>query len=136
MNKKNIAQFVLLIAIMILSISVAHAAGIDPSFKPENQPGIGAGGDVGSGTETISATIFILQVLTGALLYFAAPVAVIVISLNGFQIITGGADTEKLEQGKKNLTWSIAGLLLIILSYSIVKILIGIIIEAASGGGA
>ena len=44
---------------------------------------------------------------------------------------TGGADSEKLEQAKKGLTWTIAGLLLIILSYSIVKTVINTTVDVA-----
>ena len=120
----------LLSSILILSLSyIANAdMGINVNYMPDNTPFpvdfAKEASDTNIGASPSMATVSILQVLAGGLLYFAGPVAVILIVINAFNMATGGADSEKLEQAKKGLTWTIAGLLLIILSWSIVNTVI------------
>jgi hypothetical protein len=119
----------LFLALAISKIAYADNFTINPDYKPINEPfpltdvieKEGAGG----------ATILVLQIIAGGLLYFAAPVAIIMIAMAAFGIVMGGAESEKIEQSKKNLTWSVIGLLVIILSYSIVRFAIGFAIKAA-----
>jgi len=73
----------------------------------------------------------ILFILADALLYFAAPIAIMMLVFAGFIFITGGASSEKQESAKKHLQWTLLGLLAIILSYSIVRIAIFMIISSA-----
>ena len=127
----------LLSSILILSLSyIANAdMGINVNYMPDNTPFpvdfAKEASDTNIGASPSMATVSILQVLAGGLLYFAGPVAVILIVINAFNMATGGADSEKLEQAKKGLTWTIAGLLLIILSYSIVKTVINTTVDVA-----
>jgi len=91
-------------------------------LKPSNVPfdvDIGQTSDPG-----ITQVQYILQVIAGALLYFAAPLAVLMIAMIGFNMAMGSGSTEKIEAGKKSLTWAIAGLATIILSYALVKFVI------------
>lgn len=88
-------------------------------LKPSNVPfdvDIGQTSDPG-----ITQVQYILQVIAGALLYFAAPLAVIAIAMIGFTMAMNSGNTEKIEAGKKSLTWAIAGLATIIFSYALVK---------------
>ena len=127
----------LLSSILILSLSyIANAdMGINSNYMPDNTPFAvdfaKEASDKNIGASPSMATVSILQVLAGGLLYFAGPVAVILIVINAFNMATGGADPEKLEQAKKGLTWTIAGLLLIILSYSIVTTVINTTVDVA-----
>lgn len=103
---------------------------MDPSYKPDNEPfaltaEIKDRGPAG-------ATVLVLQIIAGAMLYFAVPIAVIMLIIAASQMVIGGAETEKLEQVKKNFQWSIIGLVAIVLSYSIVKIIINFVIASAS----
>lgn len=91
-------------------------------LKPSNVPfdvNIGTTEDPG-----ITQVQYILQVIAGALLYFAAPLAVIAIAMIGFTMAMNSGNTEKIEAGKKSLTWAIAGLATIIFSYALVKFII------------
>ncbi len=61
---------------------------------------------------------------------------------NAFGIISAAGSEEKLGQHKKGLTWAIVGLLLIILSYSIIRFIISVpfqadeaTLEQVTGGG-
>ena len=118
---------------LILSFSldlIAHAYSIPSTYKPGNEP-LDLNYNHGS-IQGSFATILILQVIAGGLLYFAAPIAVIMIAMGAFQMVTGGAESEQLEQSKKHLTWTMIGLVVIILSYSIVKFAITFVMDSAN----
>ncbi len=128
-NKKKILLMIIgsvLLSLLLSNTSLAYS--IDPSYRPVNSPF-----DLDYKSETpTSNTVLILQILSGALLYFASPLAIFFIALAGFKMVTGGAESESLEEGKKGLTWSVIGLLVIILSYSIVRFVINLIITSGS----
>lgn len=106
-----------------------QAYTIDPTYAPDNTPFTLEENTKTKGAE--SSTVLILQIIAGALLYFAAPLAIILIGFNAFNMVMYGAESEKLEQSKKGLTWAAIGLLAIILSYSITRAVIGFVIQAA-----
>ncbi len=126
MDRKSLKKVLLFIGLFMLFTQVAGADGIPNMYRPINEP-FNIAYDKEGG-----AAILILQIIAGGLLYFAAPIAIIMIGIAGWQLVTGGAESEKIEQGKKHLFWSIAGLLVIILSFSIVKFLITFSIKSAS----
>jgi len=128
MFKKIILSLITFVFIA-LNIQATYAYAISPEYKPINAPGYGVDYNAeSSALMTRSLTNAILQTIAGALLYFAAPVAVFSIAQSAFTITMSGADTEKLGQGKKHLTWAIIGLVTIIFSFSVVKILISSIV--------
>lgn len=120
------------ISLTLLSTTSLASYRIDESYAPPNTPfdfdfrAMGAEG----------STIFLLQIIAGALLFFAAPLAVIMICWAAFDMVMGGADSEKLEQSKKHLTWSIIGLILIIISYSAVRFVLYFVITSAEPSSA
>jgi len=122
--RKIIATTILALLIALCIVQTAGAQAIDPDLRPINEP-FNVTGAEDDGTPAGSGTaIAILQIIAGGLLYFAAPVGVIMIASAAFQMVTGGADSEQIEQAKKNLTWAVIGLVLIILSYSLVRFVI------------
>ena len=130
MIKKILTTLTLITLLLIAGTAAVHAYQIDPSYRPSNEPFAlnqeikdqGASG----------ATIIVLQIIAGALLYFAVPVGVIMIAWAGGSMVIFGAEQEKLDAAKKHLTWSIVGLVAIILSYSLVKVIITAIVKAAT----
>ena len=107
----------------ILFAYVAHAAyEIPDQYAPDNIPlsdleyGFGHGGE--------SGLIQDFQILAGALLYLAAPLAVIAIGMTAFNMVINSGSSEKVETAKKQLTWAVLGLVLIILSYATIKFVI------------
>jgi len=114
----------------------AQAYQIPDEYRPENlgygEDKIDYGTDTAFQTKGSAAAIIILQTIAGALLYFAAPLAVILIGFAAFNMVMGGADSEKIEQSKKHLTWLVIGLFVIILSYSIVRIVITFVSQSAN----
>lgn len=129
--KKLILKSILLASFLaVISSQTAFAYQIDTDFRPVNLP-------FGLEYENRSAennTILILQILAGGLLYFAAPLAIILIGIAATTMIVGGAETDKVDQAKKNLTWTILGLLIIIMSYSIVRAVITYVVKAGDPG--
>ncbi|MDX9970796.1 MAG: hypothetical protein RBS56_02715 [Candidatus Gracilibacteria bacterium] len=107
----------------------AFAYTIPSEYRPENMP-LGFTSETSAGEEAISGIIVLLQVLEGSLLYFAAPIAVIVIAYAGLQMIMAG-NADGYTTGKKTISWGLLGLLVIILSYSIVRIAITLLLEFA-----
>lgn len=130
MIKKILTSIILTTLLLIAGTAVVHAYQIDQSYRPSNEPFAldtqiqrqGASG----------ATIVVLNIIAGALLFFAAPIGVIMIAWSGGSMVIFGGEQEKLDAAKKHLTWSIIGLVVIILSYSLVKIIITAIVRAAS----
>lgn len=56
------------------------------------------------------------------LLTFAGIVALIFVIFGGFKFLTSGGEKEKVEGARKTLTWSIVGLILILSSFMIVRL--------------
>ncbi len=137
---QKIAKFFSLIALAAI-INIAVSAFITmPSFaytipedlRPINEP-LDLSKDLGNTTAgTTSGTIILLQILAGGLLYFAAPIAIIIIVMTGSNMAMLGAEPEKIEEAKRSLTWSVLGLLIIIFSYSLVRIIIKIALQSAA----
>ncbi|MBI4234840.1 hypothetical protein HY604_00915 [Candidatus Peregrinibacteria bacterium] len=129
---KNKFAKIIFLSLLLLSISTAtaYAYEIDKNFRPVNLP---FGLDYKENTAETN-TVIILQILAGGLLYFASPVAIILIGIAAITMIVGGAETDKVDQAKKNLTWTIIGLLVIIMSYSIVRAVLSYVIKAAEPG--
>lgn len=127
MLKKLFFTIYLSLTIFLIGANFAYAYQIDPSYRPINSP-FNLNYEE---RDAKSNTVIILQILAGAMLYFAMPIGVIMIVWSGWDMATGGADTEKIEQAKKHLTWSVLGLLLIILSYSGVRFIITFVVKSA-----
>lgn len=122
--------FITIALIIITSLALSNnsfaAYSIDDSYAPNNTP-------FNFDTKAMgaeSSTIFLLQIIAGALLFFAAPLAVIMIAWAALDMVMGGAESEKLEQSKKHLTWTIIGLILIIISYSAVRFVLTIVVDS------
>lgn len=126
--KKLAAKIILTVLITLFSIQTVNAYQIDESYRPINSP-FELSKELKS--NNVSATRTVLEIIAGSLLYFAAPVAIIMIAYGGLSMVIGGAESEKLEEAKKHLTWSLIGLGIIILSYSIVRIAIQFTISVA-----
>ena len=101
---------------------------LDGDLKPENAVSYGTGSSIADGVFTANT---VLHTIEGALLFFAVPIAILAIITAGLQMVKGGHESEEIDKAKNNLKWSIIGLLLIILSYSLVKIVITFTIKAA-----
>jgi len=118
------------IGVAIFTNTQSFAYTIPEDLRPINEP-LNIGKDLGTtAATTTSGTILVLQILAGGLLYFAAPIAIIIIVMTGTQMAMLGAESEKIEEAKRSLTWAAVGLLVIIFSYSLVRIIINAALQA------
>jgi hypothetical protein len=129
---KKIILIIIASVIIVTNIQIASGYAIPDEYKPVNTPfsDMKFSGEDSSRPENTTNTV--LQIIAGTLLYFAAPIAVFSIAQASFMITMSGAETERLESGKKHLTWAVIGLLAIIFSYSIVKIIIKFVIDVGN----
>ena len=130
MNKR-VAIIVLVTLILTLGISYTalSSEGISDDFRPQN---LGfSDEEYHFTTDASSGTVLVLQTLAGALLYFAAPIGIIMFILAAFNMVIGSGDSEKIETAKKQIVYTIVGLLVIILSYSAVRFVITRMTQAA-----
>lgn len=133
---RKIAKVLSMITLAVIiniavSIFTTFAYTIPEDLRPINEP-LNIGQELGTtAAGTTSGTILVLQILAGGLLYFAAPVAIIIIIMTGTQMAMMGAESEKTEEAKRSLTWAVVGLLVIIFSYSLVRIIIDAALKAA-----
>jgi len=123
MKKKILIILLAVLSALMIAPLLCGTAGAEyrlpDELKPSNVPfdvDIGQTEDPG-----VTQIQYILQVIAGALLYLAAPLAVLMIAMIGFNLAMGSGNTEKIEAAKKNLTWAILGLVTIIFSYALVK---------------
>lgn len=73
--------------------------------------------------------VFVVQHIVEVVLGIASTVALFFILNNGFWMITA-AGGEKIEQAKKGLMWALIGLVLIMLSYAIIRFAISIPLQS------
>ena len=86
--------------------------------------------DIGDPTVFAPAQTFtdfgsIVSVIVKNAFVFAGIITFVLLIFGGFGVIVGAGsgDTKKLEQGKKAVTGAVAGLLIVVLSYTIIQII-------------
>lgn len=129
--KKIIASLIITLA---LASTVSAAIGIPEYLTPKNAGMKGVNKAVTEqvkkaekGGEQDAAVVgvnIILQYMANLLLFLAAPLAVLFIAHAGQSYTFAMGDETKLESAKRELTWALLGLLLIMMSYVIVRLLI------------
>ena len=124
--KRFFKALLIVLALVAIQAAVAHAYQLDEAYRPNNSPFTTVG------TDPSGSLIRILQIISGGLLFFAAPLATIMLIFIGINMNMKGADSENIEQQKKNITWLLAGLFLIIISYTFVRFVISVAVGAAN----
>ncbi|MBI4994245.1 hypothetical protein HZC21_01200 [Candidatus Peregrinibacteria bacterium] len=131
---KKISVSVLLLAavyIFFASATPALAAGvkIDPSYHPTNAPtitGKAAESADEKGLTVDSARVQFFARIINVILGIVGIIAVFSLINNAWWMIASAGQEEALTQRKKGLKWAIFGLILVILSYSIIRWIISI----------
>lgn len=111
-----------------LETTISLPDELHPDFAPDVK--ISGGAENKKGYEAAYSN-FILQLVAGGLLYLAGPVAILMIAIGGQRYVTSHGNQNMMEGAKKTLTWAIVGLLIVILSYAIVKAIISIVVATA-----
>lgn len=109
------------------------AAGIDNDFF-KKRIGPLFGGEPKSPAQAQDIGSLIVQVVT-VLLLVAASVAVIFLIIGGYRYVMAHGSEEGTEAAKKTLSGAVLGLIVIILSFAIVRIISAVLLGGALGLG-
>jgi hypothetical protein len=80
-------------------------------------------GCVAKGTDvaTLACVPVLFSNIINAALMFSGAVAIAFIVVSGLKLLTSGGDQKKVADAKGTLTWAIIGLVVILLSFAIIK---------------
>jgi hypothetical protein len=109
---------------------------INPDLRPGAAAYIPVQSAPGQSNQNAAANVanVILQLIAGSLIYAAGPIAVLMLVVGGFRYVISHGDQTQMEAAKKNITWAIIGLLVILLSWIIVSNVIKVVTTTAVGG--
>ncbi len=96
---------------------------IDNTFKPINAPDAI---NQNYGTDTVNA---FLQFIAGSLIEIVSGLAIFAFVIAGYMFVTAGVNESQIEKAKEVIKYTIIGLFVIILSYTIVKTVISLLLE-------
>lgn len=82
--------------------------------------------DMGDVAATAGINLILKKIADG-LLYIAAPVTIVFIAYSATGYIIAMGKQEGLDEAKKGITWSIMGLILVIMSYGLTRLLIAML---------
>lgn len=117
-----------------VSVPVFAAVGLPPELRPENLPGATRGQEGAETSKDYAAKgvqMIIGDIISVALL-LAGVLAIFSIVNNAWYLIIAAGKSEDIEQRKKGLYWAIIGLVLVILSYIIMRFVVEFVITAMS----
>ncbi len=109
------------------------AIQLDEGLRPSNLPSfeVAPEGTTDDNPETRATQTLILFIgnLVSQVLLFVGAITIIFVIIAGANYIFSFGKSERIEKGKRGMFWSIAGLLIILLSYAIVQGIIQIILQ-------
>ncbi|MEK7146138.1 MAG: hypothetical protein AAB802_03045 [Patescibacteria group bacterium] len=132
----NLKKFILPILFATLfwvgTESVSAVIQLDDGLRPDNLPTFEASDAVNEENPETAATqtiiLFVGNLLSQVLL-FAGAVTILFLIIAGANYIFAFGKDERIEKGKRGIFWAIVGLLIIMLSYSIVRGLVGVLLQ-------
>ncbi len=132
--KKIYLTFLSAIIFWGLTLNAFGAAiQLDDTYKPDNLPTLGSSQTASSTDHPESAATQTLILYVGNLvsqvLLFTGALTIVFIIIAGAKYVFAYGNDDRLGQAKRGMTWSIVGLVLIILSYSIVRGVIKLLIS-------
>ncbi|MBU0982213.1 hypothetical protein KKC94_05995 [Patescibacteria group bacterium] len=130
---KKILLTILFATFFWLLMGDAFAAiTLDDSMRPNNLPGFTAVEvDENAAPETAATRTLIVYVgnIVSQVLLFAGAIIIFFLIIAGSDYILAFGKDERIERGKRGIFWAILGLVIIMLSYAIVRGLIGIVLQ-------
>lgn len=77
----------------------------------------------GSGLASTRTLPELILAVIQLMLFFAGAIAVLFVIIGGFMYITAGGNEEQAEKGRKALTNAIIGIIIVIMSYAIIRVI-------------
>lgn len=110
---------------VIVGLGVGSAAAANNQLCPANAPPAVLASEVCKNqTDPIAGPGGIVADVTAIVAIAAGIIAVVMIMYGGFQYITAGGDSGKIQEAKKTILWSVVGLVVIVLARSIIMFVI------------
>ncbi len=123
-KKIIVTTFAALLFWSLTSFAFGTAIQLDENLKPDALPtfdAVDATDENNSETSATQTTILYVGSIVSRFLLFAGALAVIFLILAGANYILAFGKDEKIENSKRALFWVIFGLIIIMLSYAIVR---------------
>lgn len=134
----NIKKFLLRLASALFFLLPAQALAIGVIGNNAVDSGLhlsGLGTLFGSTGLASAQTLPDLLVTTiDILLILAGMIAVLFVIIGGFQYLTSAGNEEQAEKGKKSLINAIIGIVVVILSYTIIQVIVNTVSGGSFGG--
>lgn len=118
---RKLAKILLVLLVQILTAGATFAQTPNP---PVNVVRI----------DSIEGVVNVIQKFGGYLLAVAGALSIIMIIIGGLQFMSSNGNAQKVEAAKKTVTHAIVGIILIVLSAFIVKVVISLFGWGSSGG--
>ncbi len=135
MNRKYFILTILIACTTFFAIpEIGQALMLDEGLRPDNLPSYEfdsiqtSSEDNPESLATQGIILFIGNIVSQVLLFAAAISIIFIIVAGGTYIFAFGDDT-KIDKGKRGLLWALIGLVIIMLSYAIVRGVISIILQ-------
>lgn len=109
-------------------VSTVHAAGQSIPYRVPNLPTLQ---DTGGGATATQQARFLIGDIITVFLSIAGIIAVWAIVNNAFWLVVSVGKGEVIDQRKKALFWAVSALILIILSYAIIRFITEFVVNVA-----
>ena len=119
----KVAVFLETVALTLLFPAAAFAGPIDSGLNMNGFSSLW-----GTGLSDAQTLPGLIVGVTQLLLFFAFSVAVLFVIIGGFWYITSAGNEEQSEKGKTTLINAIIGIIIIIMSYAIIRVIINTVI--------
>lgn len=129
--KKQIFLFVLIsffvtTAVILLPAVPVEALALPSYLRPRNLPAVS-----GPGTAPEAQAQLLIGKVINWIFGIVGLIAVYAVTNNAFWLVAAVGKGETIDQRKKALFWAVSGLILLILSYTIIQLLIRFIVDVA-----
>lgn len=125
MGRIGNAWQIILIGLFLAAPQLAFAAGLNISGNPFTI-GISTGrfsGLFGTGLASSTNLMDLIVGIIYLLLFFAGTIAVLFVVIGGFWYLTSGGNEETAEKGRKTVTNAIIGIIIVVMSYAIIRVI-------------
>lgn len=133
MRNINIQKIANILSVVVVTMILVAPLLTAAQFQTPDAAAPGAGGSSTGLPNESSATAIIVRVIQ-ILLAVAGLVAVVFLIIGGFRYITAGGNEESAEAAKTTITNAIIGIVIIILSFVIVRVISNALTKTGSTG--
>jgi hypothetical protein len=120
---KDLFIYALALGSLALPFLASAQSVVQQGLQTSGLSGLFGSGGLTSNTSLPQLIAYVIQLM----LLFAGGVAIVFVIIGGYQYITSGGNEESAEKGRKTLTNAIIGVIIIILSYTIITVIANLV---------